>query len=174
MSVSQTQTAASRQLVKFAIVGCLNVAVSFVTFLVCYRYVPLASFVLDAMGAAGANVIAAMNRVGVPTVDAGFANVVGYAVGMLNSFLLNKTWTFEAKGRTAVQARRFVALNVVGLAFSTLAVLVMVDVLGFAYLPVWIATTAFVMLLNFLGNKYWTFVADPSSDGHAVSADVRV
>lgn len=174
MSDALPQRIANLQFLRFAIVGCLNVAISFVTFLVFYRYVPLASLALDASGATGAQIAGALARLGVPKVDAGFANVVGYAVGMVNSFILNKKWTFEAKGRTALQARRFVILNLAGLGLSTALVLVLVDVMGMAYIPVWIATTALVMLANFVGNKYWTFVAHSADDGHGVSADARV
>jgi len=176
MSNVRTRTIGTRQVSRFAIVGCLNVAVSLVTFLIIYRYVPLASIVLDTLGAAGTRIADAMIRAGVPVVDAGFANFVGYLAGMVNSFVLNKRWTFEAGGRTALQARRFVVLNLAGLSVSTSLILVFVDVLGMPYLPVWIATTALVMILNFFGNKYWTFVMNQETDGRhdGASSDAHV
>jgi len=173
MSGALTTPVETRQLLRFAVVGCLNVTVSFATFLVFYRYVPLASVVLDVLGTPGARIADAMSRAGVPTADAGFANAIGYAAGMVNSFVLNKRWTFEAKGRTALQARRFVILNLAGLSISTMLVLVLVDVLGVPYLPVWIATTALVMIANFVGNKYWIFVANPDDDRHADAASAN-
>ena len=176
MSDARTRPTGARQVWRFAIVGCLNVAVSLVAFLVFYRYVPLASLVLEVLGPTGTRIADAFVRAGVPGIDAGFANFVGYLLGMVNSFVLNKRWTFEAGGRTVLQARRFVILNLAGLSVSTTLVLVLVDVLGLPYLAVWIATTALVMILNFLGNKYWTFVMHSEAAVHRDGAffDVRL
>lgn len=154
-----------KQLTKFAIVGCLNVAVSFAVFVLCYEQLHLGTSLLGATGAAGAWVMHALDRLGVHAIDAAAANLVGYLAGMVNSFICNKAWTFEAQGRTISQARRFVTLNLVGLVGSTLIMFVLVDALGMPYLPVLVVTIVIVTVFHFLGNKYWTFAGALRQEG---------
>jgi putative flippase GtrA len=146
-----------RQFYRFAIVGCLNVMVSFAVFILCYEVWPLASNAFDLSGNAGAWVRSALTGHGIPSVDAAVANVVGYGAGMVNSFVLNKTWTFRAQGNTLLQMHRFFILNLLGLLLSTLLLFLFVDLLHGPYLVVWAIATAVVMVLNFYGNKFWTF-----------------
>jgi putative flippase GtrA len=118
---------------------------------------------VERTGSLGSMLGSALARVGFHTLDAGVANTTGYLAGMVNSFILNKQWTFEAKGRTALQLRRFVIVNVLALACSTVIIFIFIDLLSGPYLSIWIMTTGLVMGINFLGNKYWTFV---DSSGH--------
>jgi putative flippase GtrA len=146
------------QLLRFSVVGCLNVAVSFAVFFALYRVWPL-SLLLGRRAEAFGEVLAHLvPNVGTIGIDAAAANAVGYLAGMMNSFVLNKWWTFEAGGKTGTQMWRFTVLNALGLAMSSASVFLFVDVLRVGYLPVWIGTTAVVMVFNFLGNKHWTFV----------------
>ena len=108
----------------------------------------------------------ALVRLGVGSIDAAVANFVGYLAGMVNSFILNKAWTFEARGQTWQQMQRFVTLNVVGLLGSTLIMFVGVDLLGAPYLPVFVGTVVLTTIFHFFGNKHWTF-AGSGSDGIA-------
>jgi putative flippase GtrA len=160
----------ARQLVRFLIVGCLNVAVTFVVFVFCYRTLELGSLLLSAAGSAGAWLAAALGRLGVGSIDAAVANFVGYLAGMVNSFILNKAWTFEARGRTWQQMQRFVTLNVVGLLGSTLIMFAVVDLLGAPYLPIFVGTVVLTTIFHFFGNKHWTF-AGSGSDGIAGLGD---
>lgn len=145
------------QFTKFAIVGCLNVLVSFAVFYLLYIHLPLAGMILDALHSRGLMVRELFQTLNIQSIDAAFANTIGYVAGMANSFVLNKIWTFEAKGRTARQMHRFVLLNLIGLVISTVLIFIFVDQLGFTYLVVWPVTIALVMILNYTGNKYWTF-----------------
>ena len=158
-------TATARQFVRFAAVGCLNVAVSFVVFYALYRVWPIATLVLDNLGSFSSTLESRMTQYGVRTPDASLASVVGYVAGMLNSFALNKIWTFRATGNATSQLRRFLALNALGLALSTLIVFVFVDLLRGPYVLVWFSAIAIVMILNFLGQKHWAF-----SDGISARA----
>jgi putative flippase GtrA len=150
-----------RQFYRFAIVGCLNVLISFAVFLLCYEVWPLASLILDVTGAAGSWVSDMLTAQGIHSVDAAFANFCGYAAGMVNSFVFNKTWTFQTQGNTLQQMHRFLILNILGLALSTLFLFVFVDLMQGPHLLVWFISTGFVMILNFYGNKLWTFADVP-------------
>ncbi len=154
----------TKQFAKFAIVGCLNVLVSFIVFILCYKVWPFTALVLDAAGSLGWQIETLLAEFGIHGMDAALANVVGYLAGMINSFILNKLWTFEAQGDAVRQAHRFFILNVLGLMLSTIIIFVFVDLLSGPYVVVWFITVGVVMMLNFFGNKYWTF-ADSSHEG---------
>jgi putative flippase GtrA len=146
-----------RQFARFVVVGCGNVLVSFAVFMFFYRFFPLGTFALESMGSYGARIEADLARLGVHSIDAGLANTLGCAAGMVNSFLLNKHWTFGAEGMTALQLRRFVALNIAVITGSSLLIFAFIDMLQAEYLPVWVVVTGLAMMANFLGNKFWTF-----------------
>ena len=53
------------------------------------------------------------------------ANILSYGTGILNSFLLNRAWTFNDRSRGRALFRSlalFIGINLLGLAFSTLLV----------------------------------------------------
>lgn len=128
-------TVLSHSLARFVAVGCANFIVSFAVFYGSYHYLPLGE-----LGGRGA-----------------VANVLAYAAGMLNSFLLNRAWTFRAEGRVAVHAWRFALLNAATLAASTLVVLVLVDRAGYPALAVWLPLTLAILTAHYLGMKHWAF-----------------
>ncbi len=69
-------------LARFIVVGCANFVVSFTAFYASYRFLPL-----DDSSGRGA-----------------VANVLAYAAGMINSFVLNRLWTFRAEGQVGEHA----------------------------------------------------------------------
>ena len=89
--------------------------------------------------------------------QAAAANVIAYLAGMVNSFLLNRTWTFRASGHPLQQALRFTAVSFFSLTMSTLVTFALVDVLGLPSLAVWVPLTAVVVVVNYLGLKHWAF-----------------
>lgn len=136
------EVVASHAVPRFVLVGCSNLVVSLTAFYLSYHYLPL-----DAIGAAA--------------LQGAVANVLSYAAGMLNSFLLNRAWTFRAgNGRIFRQARRFALLNAAILAASTLIVFVLVDRLGWNEIAVWVPLAALIMVTNYLGMKHWAFAAE--------------
>jgi putative flippase GtrA len=132
---------------RFALVGCTNFVVSFTAFYLTFNYLPEPL------------------RVRLP--EAAVANVAAYAAGMINSFLLNRFWTFRAGGNPAAQALRFVVVNLASLALSTATMFQFVDVRGYPELAVWVPMTIVVMTLNYLGCKYWAFAPQPWPSGNS-------
>jgi putative flippase GtrA len=122
---------------RFALVGVTNFFVSFAVFYLSFRYLP------------------EVVRRHVPAAAA--ANLLAYLAGMVNSFLLNRSWTFRSPGNAFAQAARFVVVNLSSLALSTLVMYRFVDVLGYPELAVWVPTTVAVMTMNYLGCKHWAF-----------------
>ena len=134
MSVSRLR----HPLARFIVVGCANFVVSFTAFYLSYLYSPLD----DSSGRAAV------------------ANVVAYGAGMLNSFVLNRLWTFRAAGQVAQHALKFIALNAATLAASTAIVLLLVDWAGWPALAVWLPLTLGILTAHYLGMKHWAFAEE--------------
>jgi putative flippase GtrA len=58
------------------------------------------------------------------------ANVTGYAVGIVLSFVLNKHWTFVNKGQSTPQFLRFLLVTAVAYAVNLTSVVVLIKVFG--------------------------------------------
>lgn len=117
---------------RFLVVGCANFVVSFAAFYLSYQHLPL--------GGRGA-----------------VANVVAYGAGLVNSFVLNRVWTFRAEGHVGVHAAKFVLLNAATLASSTAIVWLLVDRAGLPALLVWLPLTLAILAAHYLGMKHWAF-----------------
>jgi putative flippase GtrA len=75
----------------------------------------------------------------------------------VNSFVLNRIWTFRAEGRVAAHALKFVSLNAVTLVASTAIVWLLVDRAGLPALAVWLPLTLAILATHYLGMKHWAF-----------------
>jgi putative flippase GtrA len=120
---------------RFVVVGCANFVVSFAAFYASYLYLPL-----DESTGRGA-----------------VANVLAYCAGLVNSFVLNRVWTFRAEGHVGVHALKFGVLNAVTLVGSTAIVLLLVDGAGLPPLAVWLPLTLAILATHYLGMKHWAF-----------------
>jgi putative flippase GtrA len=117
--------------VKFALVGILNTAVDIGVF----------SWLVYVAGFVPA-----------------LANVVGYTAGTLNSFVLNRNWTFaatERRGTATRQLARFIAVNVAALSISTLALWAFSQMLP--VLAAKAVATVASFLVNFWGARRLVF-----------------
>lgn len=91
------------------------------------------------------------------------ANVLSYGCGILNSFILNRRWTFEDRAGGSVLWRRFVLfllVNVLGLIFSTLLVTWLSGVLPEALAPEALAKALSVPLVfvwNYAASRHIVF-----------------
>src|SRR5277367_2330438 len=91
-------------------------------------------------------------------VDYRLANIVAWLVAVINNFVLNRHWTFDARdGRARSQAVRFLLVSLLAEAFSLALLTLFVEVAGVAKVPAQALAVAGSMPLNFLGNKLWSF-----------------
>jgi putative flippase GtrA len=91
-------------------------------------------------------------------IDYRVAAVLAWLVAVMNNFVLNRHWTFDAReGRVHFQALRFFVVSLVALVFSLLLLTLFVEALGVPKLPAQALAVAGSMPLNFLGNKLWSF-----------------
>jgi putative flippase GtrA len=119
-----------RQFVKFNLVGLLNTALDFVLF-------------------------SLLTWFGVFYI---WAQCISYVLGTINSYTLNKYWTFTQKGRLEPkQAMRFLVLNLGSLLLSLGMLAFLSDYMGINVLVAKLITTTVTTLFNYAGNKLWVF-----------------
>jgi putative flippase GtrA len=122
-----------RQFIKFNLVGLLNTALDFAVFTL-------------------------LTWLGVYYI---LAQCLSYGVGMLNSYTLNKYWTFAQKGRfEPKQAIRFALLNLGSLLLSLALLVIFKDQWMMKVLLAKLLTTVITTLVNYAGNKLWVFPAN--------------
>jgi len=121
------------ELVKFSIVGVLNTLIDFGVFFLCYSI-----FHFDYL----------------------LSQVFGYSSGMLNSFVMNKKWTFEDKTTGKIvfaKMMKFILTNISSLGCSILVIRFSKVYISNSILIAKILATAFAQIINYLLYKYWVF-----------------
>jgi len=119
--------------VKFGLTGVMNTAVDF--------------FVFTVLSWFGVNLY--------------WSQVLSYAAGMLNSYTVNRSWTFRAGGRFfGPQMRRFLIVNLSLLALSLGILRLTSGTFGLPRLAAKLCTTAVTVVLGFLLNRLWVFRTD--------------
>lgn len=97
------------------------------------------------------------------------ASGIGFAVGAVNGFLLNRRWTFREHVGDALTPVRWAIVQTCGLGLNLGLVYLFVHDLGLDELVGQIPTTAIVTVLTFAANRSWTFrtpaVAPAGGDG---------
>lgn len=116
--------------IKFALVGVLNTLINWIIF-----------FILNASG-----------------VYYLVANIISYSISTLNSYLWNSRWVFKYQGDNKKETTlKFIVLNIFGLVLNTIILFVLVDKLKLNKMVGLIITTAIVMIINYMINKFWVF-----------------
>lgn len=97
------------------------------------------------------------------------ANTISFSVAVINSYFLNKYWTFRDKQPVHIkQFSTFVAVSLVGLGLSNLLIYLGLEIFKtytFGLSFVWHyniakAMSAIIVLVwNFLASKFWVFYA---------------
>jgi putative flippase GtrA len=117
------------QLVRYGLVGTLNTGLTLVAY-------------------------AALVAVGVPvTVAAG----MGWAIGALSGYVLNRGWTFGSLARGARPAARYAAVAAVGAMLDAIGVAVLVGYDGLPHLAGEVAILPMVTALTFVLCRRWVF-----------------
>jgi putative flippase GtrA len=86
------------------------------------------------------------------------AAVAAWLVAVLNNFVLNRHWTFDARdGVARFQAIRFLMVSLVAFGVSLLILTALVEGGGLSKVLAQAIAVAASTPLNFLGNKLWSF-----------------
>lgn len=143
------------QSVKYGIVGVINTLVTLVVIWLIMRYV----FGIE-------------NEIKATTLESSTSNVIGYIAGLLNSFFLNRSWTFKSKKNWKPEFVKFILGFFICyipqlILLNVLNTYIKIDsvsfelfghdyVLNFSYICQ-IIGNVFYTILNFIFNKYYTF-----------------
>jgi putative flippase GtrA len=118
------------QFVRFGVVGASNTVIAFLIYAV----------LADALG--------------VPYL---LASAVGFIVGAVNSYLLNRSWTFRAQHAGYSTAPRFALVQGTGLGINLLVVYLLVSQAGLEKNIGQILATVVVEMVTFVAQRWWTF-----------------
>lgn len=96
-----------------------------------------------------------LNLVGVPYI---LAQMLAYSAGVVNSFLMNRKWTFRVKDRTNMdEVTRFIIVNGFSLLSSSGLLFIMCHAGHIGLWPSKIAATGISVIINFIGSRIWVF-----------------
>ncbi|KZL93990.1 GtrA family protein [Clostridium magnum] len=119
--------------IHFLIVGFINTGVDFVTFSILFSF-----FHIDKL----------------------ICQVFGYSVGIVNSFIMNKIFTFKEKDiecSIVIQSVRFISVNVVSLGISIIALGILNYNLCINVYMSKLIITVIAQGINYFGYKLWVF-----------------
>ena len=87
-----------------------------------------------------------------------FSQVCSYSAGILNSYVVNRSWTFTTKERFfSPQMVKFILANLILLGISVLLMGLLHGQLGISKWIAKICTTAVTVVLGFAVNRLWVF-----------------
>ncbi|MFH1156139.1 MAG: GtrA family protein [Pseudomonadota bacterium] len=85
------------------------------------------------------------------------ANAVGFLVGFMNSFVMNRRWTFNSKGNVLQESILFVIIFLISYLIQVATLVVFKDYLQFSTVVSQILGMVSYTLTNFMGNRMVTF-----------------
>ena len=86
------------------------------------------------------------------------ANSIGFCLGVINNFFLNRAWTFkDSTIPVGAQFEKFALVSLVGLGISNLALYIMHKKFNINFYWAKVLTTIFVVSWNFTANLLFTF-----------------
>lgn len=91
------------------------------------------------------------------SIDVYLSQAISYTCGMINSYIVNRSWTFKSKNNFfSVQMLRFVVVNL-SLLLISLGVLWLGSQLGYGKLVSKLCATAVTLGVGFVVNRLWVF-----------------
>lgn len=122
-----------KRVLRFAVVGCINTGVDFLTFMILHS-----AFQTDKL----------------------ICQIAGYSMGVANSFILNKLWTFESHGSKYESGReliKFIVVNAASLGVSLLGLQILNGNLKVNVYISKVIVTVLAQAVNYFGYKLWVF-----------------
>ena len=119
------------KLVKFGITGVMNTAVDFLVYTLLVSFFSMGLYV---------------------------SQIISYSCGMLNSYVVNRKWTFSTKnGFFSGDLVRFIVLNLSMMLLGMGIIYVCTQKLMFHKLVAKLISTLLVLIINFLISNFWVF-----------------
>lgn len=88
------------------------------------------------------------------------ANIISFTVSVINSYILNRKWTFRSNDpRHHIVFVKFIVVNLITLGLYEVLLYLLIDRAHIYDLFAKLLSIGIVMVWNFSANKYWTFRA---------------
>ena len=85
------------------------------------------------------------------------ANTIGYIGGMVNSYVWNNKWVFKANSKELSTIGKFIIVNLIVMILNNFILILLVEKLGLNTIFAQIIALGITTVINFVGNKLWTF-----------------
>lgn len=85
-----------------------------------------------------------------------------YCLGVLQTFVFNKTWSFRFEGAATPALVRYATVYAMGYVIQFLALMLLVDRMGLPHQWVMGVLILFMALLLFIAQKFWVFRHTPA------------
>lgn len=92
------------------------------------------------------------------------AMTVLYILGVLQTFVFNKKWSFRFAGAATPALVRYATVYVLGYVIQFLTLMVLVDQVGLPHQWVMAGLILFMAVFLFMGQKFWVFRQMPSPE----------
>ncbi|OIP82278.1 MAG: hypothetical protein AUK44_08150 [Porphyromonadaceae bacterium CG2_30_38_12] len=86
-----------------------------------------------------------------------FANIIGYVIGLINSFLWNKTWTFNNRNKITPTLIRFLIAFLLAFSVEFVNLHLMLNYTEFEPFTCQLISNVIYTFMNFILSKYFTF-----------------
>jgi putative flippase GtrA len=148
------------QFVRFCLVGGSGVIVNLAVF-TCVLLVWLA--ITGHIGSPGdltsavRDLIVKKSTQGVPTAATYVANAAGFVVSVMTNYYLNRRWTFRSTKDVAGELPKFFTVSVIAYGGQLGIFWALREQAHLAPIPSQLIAIVFVMPINFVANKLWSF-----------------
>lgn len=85
------------------------------------------------------------------------SNVIGYGVGLIQSYFLNKNFTFNSDSKSKLEALRFLLVFLISYLSNLGALLFFIKVAGWNEAVAQVCSSVIYVLMSYLLNKYYVF-----------------
>lgn len=87
-----------------------------------------------------------------------------YGIGVLQTFVFNKRWSFRFAGAATPALIRYATVYALGYVINFLMLMLLVDQAGLPHQWVMAGLVVFMALFFFLGQKFWVFGQTPAPE----------
>jgi len=148
------------QFVRFCLVGGSGVIVNLVVFtLVLVVWLLVSGHIQSASGLASSvhGLIVKKDTAGVPAAAVYLANAAGFVVSVMTNYYLNRRWTFRSSKDIGSELPKFFTVSVVAYGGQLAIFWLLREQAHVAPIPSQLIAIVFVMPINFVANKLWSF-----------------
>lgn len=87
------------------------------------------------------------------------SSLIGFVVAVTNSFILNTYWTFkkDIKSQTGFRYGKFFLVSVFAAITNLILLYIITEFFGIWYILSQVIATGISLVINFIGNKFWTY-----------------